>query len=130
MGNSGVRFSFVDTSPDPLLPLKLGSPCSISWPALQWCLVASGRAPHLPRTFLKCFLGRLFNSPVSAYAESQCCLAQPGMSRSEGGLAYCVRLCDGRYFPIQHHGGASRGAGLQLVFLFGERNQYLQRQQH
>lgn len=25
-----------------------------------------------------------------------------------GGTAYCVRLCDGRYFPIRHHAGASQ----------------------
>jgi hypothetical protein len=24
-----------------------------------------------------------------------------------GGVAYCVRLCDGRFFPIQRHGGQS-----------------------
>jgi hypothetical protein len=25
-----------------------------------------------------------------------------------GGTAYCVRLCDGRYFPIRHHAGSSQ----------------------
>src|SRR4051812_32656875 len=27
--------------------------------------------------------------------------------RSAGGQSYCVRLCDGRHFPIQHTGNAS-----------------------
>ena len=27
-----------------------------------------------------------------------------GVSRAGGALAYCVRLCDGRYFPLQRHG--------------------------
>lgn len=26
---------------------------------------------------------------------------------SGGGTVYCVRTCDGRYFPLQHHAGAS-----------------------
>jgi len=31
----------------------------------------------------------------------------PEAQRSEDGTAYCVRLCDGRYFPIQRHGGVT-----------------------
>ena len=34
-------------------------------------------------------------------------LPSPEAARSEGGVAFCVRLCDGRYFPIQRHSGAS-----------------------
>jgi hypothetical protein len=34
-------------------------------------------------------------------------LHSPEATRSEGGVAYCVRLCDGRYFPFQHHSGVS-----------------------
>jgi Protein of unknown function (DUF2865) len=31
----------------------------------------------------------------------------PEAQQSEDGTAYCVRLCDGRYFPIQRHGGVT-----------------------
>src|SRR5438094_8575119 len=30
-----------------------------------------------------------------------------GAAGGGGGVAYCVRLCDGRYFPIQRSSGAS-----------------------
>jgi hypothetical protein len=32
----------------------------------------------------------------------------PAAYTGGGGTAYCVRLCDGRYFPIRHHAGASQ----------------------
>lgn len=69
-------------------------------------LVASAATASAQNLF-EAFFGRLFNSPVSAYADPNAPLRNAELSRSEGGLAYCVRLCDGRYFPIQHHGGAS-----------------------
>jgi len=31
----------------------------------------------------------------------------PEAQQSEDGTAYCVRLCDGRYFPIQRHAGVT-----------------------
>lgn len=31
-----------------------------------------------------------------------------GYAACGGGTAYCVRLCDGRYFPIRHHAGTSQ----------------------
>jgi len=34
-------------------------------------------------------------------------LPSPEATHSEDGLASCVRLCDGRYFPIQRHSGAN-----------------------
>lgn len=33
-------------------------------------------------------------------------LREPSSTLSSGDVAYCVRLCDGRYFPIQRHVGA------------------------
>src|SRR5262249_23379500 len=51
--------------------------------------------------------GRLWNSPVTGYADTNAPLRTPEAPRSEEGLVYCVRLCDGRYFPIQRHTGVS-----------------------
>lgn len=51
--------------------------------------------------------GRLWGSPVTSYADPNAPLRSPEATRSEGGLAYCVRLCDGRYFPLQRHSGVS-----------------------
>jgi hypothetical protein len=51
--------------------------------------------------------GRLWNAPT-AYADPNAG-RNPEAQRSDGGggTAYCVRLCDGRYFPIQRHGGVT-----------------------
>ena len=45
----------------------------------------------------------------SAYADPQPQFNPFAGMRSEGAgsVAYCVRVCDGRYFPIQRHGGIS-----------------------
>jgi Protein of unknown function (DUF2865) len=51
--------------------------------------------------------GRLWNSPVTGYTDTNAPLRTPEAPRSEEGIAYCVRLCDGRYFPIQRHSGVS-----------------------
>jgi 16S rRNA G966 N2-methylase RsmD len=56
---------------------------------------------------LEALFGRLWNSPVTGYADTNAPLRTPEAPRSEEGLAYCVRLCDGRYFPIQRHSGVS-----------------------
>ena len=54
-------------------------------------------------------------SPPSAYADPNAHWspfgwgAPPQMPQydSGGSVAYCVRLCDGRFFPVQRHGGVS-----------------------
>src|SRR5262245_21720732 len=56
-------------------------------------------------------------------------VAQPEATHSEGGLAYCVRLCDGRYFPIQRHSGVT-SAQTCSSNVSGKRNQDLQRQRY
>jgi hypothetical protein len=45
----------------------------------------------------------------TAYADPQAAVNPFGGRENEGtgSVAYCVRLCDGRYFPIQRHGGIS-----------------------
>ena len=59
--------------------------------------VASASAQNI----FEALFGRLWNSPVTSYADPNASSRSPEATRSEGGLAYCVRLCDGRYFPIQ-----------------------------
>jgi hypothetical protein len=59
------------------------------------------------QNIFEALFGRLWNSPVTSYADPTPPLRNPEATRSDGGIAYCVRLCDGRYFPIQRHSGAS-----------------------
>jgi len=59
------------------------------------------------QNILEALFGRLWNPPVTGDAEPSAPLPSREATRAEGGLAYCVRLCDGRYFPIQRHNGAS-----------------------
>src|SRR5262249_43726446 len=59
------------------------------------------------QNIFEALFGRLWNSPVTSYADPNAPLRSPEATHSEGGLAYCVRLCDGRYFPIQRHSGAT-----------------------
>jgi hypothetical protein len=69
-------------------------------------LVAS-MATASAQNIFEALFGRLWNSPVTSYADPNAPLRSPEPTRSEGGVAYCVRLCDGRYFPIQRHSGAN-----------------------
>ena len=59
------------------------------------------------QNIFEALFGRLWNSPATSYADPNAPSLSPEATRSEGGVAYCVRLCDGRYFPIQRHSGAS-----------------------
>jgi hypothetical protein len=59
------------------------------------------------QNIFEALFGHLWNSPVSRDADPNAPLPSPEATRSEGGRAYCVRLCDGRYFPIQSHSGTS-----------------------
>jgi Protein of unknown function (DUF2865) len=45
--------------------------------------------------------GRDSTDPLSFFHSQQPRMSAPS---SGGGTAYCVRLCDGRYFPLQRHG--------------------------
>jgi Protein of unknown function (DUF2865) len=59
------------------------------------------------QNIFEALFGRPWNSPVTSYADPTPPLRSQEATRSEAGLAYCVRLCDGRYFPIQRHSGAT-----------------------
>jgi Protein of unknown function (DUF2865) len=59
------------------------------------------------QNIFEALFGRLWNSPATSYADPNPPLPSPEATRSEGGIAYCVRLCDGRYFPIQRHNGVN-----------------------
>jgi Protein of unknown function (DUF2865) len=69
-------------------------------------LVTSIAAASAQNIFEALF-GGLWNSPTNSHADPTPPLARTEATRSEGGVAYCVRLCDGRYFPIQRHSGVS-----------------------
>jgi hypothetical protein len=59
------------------------------------------------QSIFEALFGRLWGSPVTSYADPTTPLTSPEATRSERGVAYCVRLCDGRYFPIQRHSGTN-----------------------
>jgi hypothetical protein len=65
-----------------------------------------GRQPHYSRP-------EPLPPQASSYAEPFSPPSQPRRSESDyagytwRGTVYCVRTCDGRYFPMQHHAGAS-----------------------
>jgi hypothetical protein len=69
--------------------------------------LVSSTATASAQNIFEALFGRLWNSPVTSYADPNAPPRSPEPTRSEGGIAYCVRLCDGRYFPIQRHRGAS-----------------------
>jgi hypothetical protein len=67
--------------------------------------VASASAQNI----FEALFGRPWGTSATAYADPNAPLRNPEGSRSDGGgVAYCVRTCDGRYFPIQRHGGISQ----------------------
>src|SRR5262249_50638764 len=55
------------------------------------------------QNIFEALFGRLWNSPVTSHADPNASSRSPEATHAEGVLAYCVRLCDGRYFPIQRH---------------------------
>jgi hypothetical protein len=59
------------------------------------------------QNIFEALFARLWNSPSNSHADPNPPLGSTEATRSEGGVAYCVRLCDGRYFPIQHHSGVN-----------------------
>ena len=70
--------------------------------------LVSSTATASAQNIFEALFGRLWNSPpVTSDADPNAPPRSPEPTRSEGGIAYCVRLCDGRYFPIQRHSGVS-----------------------
>jgi hypothetical protein len=59
------------------------------------------------QNIFEALFGRLWSSSATSYADPTPPLSSPESTRSEEGVAYCVRLCDGRYFPIQRHSGVN-----------------------
>src|SRR5262249_51549591 len=56
------------------------------------------------------FGNRRFSPPGNAYADPNQPVNPFGQRqepRESGGTAYCVRTCDGRFFPIQRHAGVT-----------------------
>ena len=75
--------------------------------AIAAAALAASVASASAQNIFESFFGRLFNpAGVSAYADPNA--APRNAERSEaGGTAYCVRTCDGRYFPIERHAGVT-----------------------
>ena len=69
--------------------------------------LVSSTATASAQNIFEALFGRLWNSPVTSDTDPDAPPRSPEPTRSEGGIAYCVRLCDGRYFPIQRHSGVS-----------------------
>jgi hypothetical protein len=61
------------------------------------------------QSIFEMLFGRPWSSQASSYADPSSQLNSLGGRSAPGGevtgTAYCVRLCDGRYFPIQPHAG-------------------------
>jgi Protein of unknown function (DUF2865) len=70
-------------------------------------MLATSVSAASAQNIFEALFGRPWNSPVTGYADANAPLRTPEAPRSEEGIAYCVRLCDGRYFPIQRHSGVS-----------------------
>jgi hypothetical protein len=58
------------------------------------------------QNFFEALFGRLWASPATN-ADPTPPSSSPESAHSEEGVVYCVRLCDGRYFPVQRHSGVS-----------------------
>lgn len=81
---------------------------SIVLTAITVAALGGTAAPASAQNIFEALFGRMWNpAGVSAYADPNAG-QNPEAARPEGsGTAYCVRLCDGRYFPIQRHAGVS-----------------------
>jgi Protein of unknown function (DUF2865) len=54
--------------------------------------------------FFEALFGRRWSGP-HAYADPNSQAPETARPESSGSVVYCVRLCDGRFFPIQRHAG-------------------------
>jgi hypothetical protein len=70
-------------------------------------MLVTSSASASAQNFFEALFGRLWNSPVVNADPTTPSSSPEATTSSEGGIAYCVRLCDGRYFPIQRHSGVS-----------------------
>src|SRR5581483_7165097 len=67
-------------------------------------------SPASAQNFFEALFGRRsWTPPANAYADPNRPVNPFGQRAEprEGGTAYCVRTCDGRFFPIQRHAGVS-----------------------
>jgi hypothetical protein len=72
-------------------------------------ILIADTGPASAQNIFEALFGRFWsNSGPTAYADPNSQLQNPE-SRQDmaGGPAYCVRLCDGRFFPIQRHAGVT-----------------------
>ena len=71
-------------------------------------LALSAASASAQNGFFESLFGRRWNGPT-AFADpfSNPFNSRPAETRVETGVAFCVRLCDGRFFPIQRHSGVT-----------------------
>jgi hypothetical protein len=69
-------------------------------------VLAASVASASAQNIFEAFFGRLFNPGVNAYADPNAALRNAERPEASG-TAFCVRTCDGRYFPIQRQAGVS-----------------------
>jgi hypothetical protein len=62
--------------------------------------------PASAQNFFEALFGRVWSNAPSAYADPSSQLNPFGEAPATG-VVFCVRLCDGRYFPMQRHGGVT-----------------------
>jgi hypothetical protein len=80
---------------------------SLGFLLATFAFVTLSPTPVSAQNFFEALFGRRWAAPF-AYADPN---AQPETPRAEpgGSVVYCVRLCDGRFFPMQRHSGVSAG---------------------
>lgn len=79
-----------------------------------WAQGSRSMFPPQSRSPLTDFFSALFGGPSRRSSEQpRIVIAPPGVDRppsySGGGHGYCVRTCDGRYFPLPGRAGAEKG---------------------
>ena len=101
----GARFAVFATS------LGFGFVRKISTVVIALIALASSLQSASAQGIFEALFGRPWSSAPSAYADPSSQLnpfgGRTAPSSEATGTAYCVRLCDGRYFPIQRHAGLS-----------------------
>jgi Protein of unknown function (DUF2865) len=101
----GARFAVFATS------LGFGFVRKIFTVVFALITLASSLQSASAQGIFEALFGRPWSSAPSAYADPSSQLnpfgGRTAPSSEATGTAYCVRLCDGRYFPIQRHAGLS-----------------------
>ena len=123
----GARFAVFATS------LGFGFVRKIFTVVIALIALASSLQSASAQGIFEALFGRPWSSAPSAYADPSSQLnpfgGRTAPSSEATGTAYCVRPCDGRFFPIQRHAGVSPAQACSS-FCPASADQDLQRQHH